>query len=96
MALRRTGVDQAKTVIALTDGQRYNHTIVQTHFSGAMHIVDLFHAYEHLTAIAQFLWGPEAKAPKLWRGLLEAGDIRRLVRIRWDARCVLPLLSAWG
>jgi hypothetical protein len=76
----RRGLDQATTVIVLTDGQRYNHTIVQTHFSGAVHIVDLFHAYEHLTGIAQRLWGLEAKAPKAWRDLLEAGDINRLVR----------------
>ncbi|MCL4181675.1 MAG: hypothetical protein KJ072_28545 [Verrucomicrobia bacterium] len=73
------GLDQAKTVIALTDGQRYNHTIVQTHFANAVHIVDLFHAYEHLTGIAQLLWGQEAKAPKAWRNSLEAGDIPRLV-----------------
>ena len=78
-ALRR-GLDQAKTVIALTDGARYNRTIVQTHFPDAVHIVDLFHAYEHLTAIAQILWGQEAKAPKAWRDLLEAGAISRLVR----------------
>jgi hypothetical protein len=76
----RRGLDQAKSVIALTDGQRYNHTIVQTHFPGAIHIIDLFHAYEHLTAIAQLLWGQEAKAPKVWRDWLEAGDIGRLVR----------------
>ena len=76
----RRGLDHAKTVIVLTDGQRYNHTIVQTHFSGAVHIVDLFHAYEHLTSIAQLLWGPEAKAPKPWRDSLAAGDIPRLVR----------------
>ena len=78
-ALRR-GLEQAQTVIVLTDGARYNHTIVQTHFPQAVHIVDLFHAYEHLTAIAQILWGPEAKAPKAWRDWLEAGDIRRLLR----------------
>jgi hypothetical protein len=78
-ALRR-GLEQAKTVVVLTDGARYNHTIVQTHFPEAVHIVDLFHAYEHLTALAQILWGQEAKAPKAWRDLLEAGDIGRLVR----------------
>lgn len=76
----RRGLEQATTVIALTDGQRYNHTIVQTHFSKAVHIVDLFHAYEHLTTIAQRLGGQEAKAPKAWRDLLEAGDIRGLIR----------------
>jgi hypothetical protein len=78
-ALRR-GLDQAQTVIVLTDGARCNHTIVQTHFPQAVHIVDLFHAYEHLTALAQILWGPEAKAPKAWRDWLEAGDIPRLLR----------------
>jgi transposase-like protein len=78
-ALRR-GLEQAQTVIVLTDGARYNHTVVQTHFPQAVHIVDLFHAYEHLTAIAQILWGPQAKAPKAWRDWLEAGDIRRLLR----------------
>jgi len=77
-ALRR-GLEQAATVIVLTDGARYNHTIVQTHFPQAVHIVDLFHAYEHLTALAQILWGPEAKAPKAWRDCLEAGDIPRLL-----------------
>jgi len=77
-ALRR-GLGQAQTVIVLTDGQRYNRTITQTHFPGAVHIVDLFHAYEHLTAIAQILWGPEAESPKAWRELLEVGDIKRLV-----------------
>ncbi len=78
-ALRR-GLAEAKTVIALTDGARYNRTIIQTHFPQAIHIVDLFHAYEHLTAMAQTLWGPETKAPKSWRDLLEEGEIAQLVR----------------
>lgn len=78
-ALRR-GLNQAQTVIALTDGARYNRTIVETHFPEAVHIVDLFHAYEHLTVLAQILGGPEATAPQAWRDWLEAGDIGRLVR----------------
>src|SRR5437660_5177716 len=52
-ALRR-GLEQAHTVVVLTDGARYNRT---THFHDAVHIVDLFHAYEHLTTLAQILWG---------------------------------------
>jgi len=76
---RRRGLDQAQEVIALTDGARYNHTIVQTHFPQAVHIVDLFHGHVHLTDLAQILWGQEAKAPKPWRDLLEDGDIERLV-----------------
>jgi hypothetical protein len=78
-ALRR-GLAQAQEVIVLTDGARYNRTIAQLHFPQATHIVDLFHAYEHLTALARLRWGQEAKAPKAWRDLLEAGNIGRLVR----------------
>jgi hypothetical protein len=50
-----------------------------THFPAAVHIVDLFHAYEHLTTVAQIVWGQEAKAPKAWRDLLEEGDIAGLI-----------------
>jgi hypothetical protein len=76
----RRGLEQAKEVIVLTDGARYNHTIARTHFPQAIHIVDLFHAFEHLNLMAQLLWGPDSKTPKLWRDLLEAGEIAGLVR----------------
>ena len=36
--------------------------------------------YWRRTALAQILWGQEAKAPKAWRDWLEAGDIGRLLR----------------
>lgn len=78
-ALRR-GLEQAKTVIVLTDGQRYNYTIAQTHFPDALHIVDLFHAFEHLTLIARILGGPAAESPQAWRDLLEEGDIGQLIK----------------
>lgn len=76
----RRGLLQAPEVIVLTDGARYNHSIVRTHFLTAQHIVDLFHAYEHLTTVAKLLGGPEAKAPQDWCDLLEAGEIAWLVR----------------
>jgi hypothetical protein len=76
----RRGLDRAQQVIALTDGARYNHTLVRLHFPMAVHIVDLFHAYEHLTLLAQLRWGPQAKTPAAWREWLEAGDIATLVR----------------
>ena len=78
-ALRR-GLAQAREVIVLTDGARYNRTIVQTHFPAAIYIVDLFHAYEHLTTVAQILWGQQARASQTWRDLLQAGDIPLLLR----------------
>jgi hypothetical protein len=99
-ALRR-GLAQAQEVIVLTDGARYNRTIAQTHFPEAVHIVDLFHAYEHLTVIAQILWGQAAKAPKAWRDLLEAGNISRLLskaaqQLPPSGRSKKPLLKQLG
>jgi len=76
----RRGLEQAREVIMLTDGARYHRAIAQTHFPDAVHVVDLFHAYEHLHEVAQTLRGSEAKAPKVWRDLLEAGNSCRLVR----------------
>jgi hypothetical protein len=76
----RRGLEQAREVIVLSDGARYNHTIANTHFARATHIVDLFHAFEHLNLMGQLLWGPEAKTPKPWRELLEAREIAALLR----------------
>ena len=46
------GVEQARTVVVLTDGAAYNKTIAQTHFQGAIHVIDLYHAREHLHELA--------------------------------------------
>ena len=95
----RRGLLQAQEVIALTDGARYNHSIVRTHFPMAVHIVDLFHAYEHLTDVAKIIWGPEARAAQDWCDLLEAGEIASLVRVAGkrvppSSRSKKPLLKA--
>jgi hypothetical protein len=76
---QRRGLPHARLVIVLTDGARYNRTIARTHFPNAIHIVDLFHAYEHLNHVAQLLYGPDARAPKPWRRLLKAGNIEQLI-----------------
>jgi hypothetical protein len=76
----QVGVDSQGRPQREPDSTRYNHTIARTHFPQAIHIVDLFHAFEHLNLMAQLLWGPQAKAPKRWRALLEAGAIGSLVR----------------
>jgi hypothetical protein len=51
-AIRR-GLEQAQDVTVLTDGQTYNKSIVQEHFSKARHIVDVQHAKDHLTAFTR-------------------------------------------
>ena len=49
----RRGMNQAEKVIVLTDGMPYNKTIAATHFPNAIHIIDLYHAREHLAAFAR-------------------------------------------
>ena len=46
-AMRR-GMAAARRVVAITDGAGYNKTIIAEHFPKALHILDLFHAREHL------------------------------------------------
>lgn len=44
----RRGVAGARRVVVLTDGAAYNKTIAREHFPNAIHILDIFHAREHL------------------------------------------------
>lgn len=79
-ALRR-GLATAGRVVLITDGAAYNQSIAQEHFPGALHILDLFHAREHLAEflrdIARLaLGGPEHAQ---LRALLDAGQIDKLV-----------------
>jgi hypothetical protein len=76
-ALRR-GCEQAGKLVVLSDGAKYNKSIVAMHFPEATHIIDLYHAREHLHEISRGL----ALAPSLakqWIGLLDMGRIQDLV-----------------
>jgi hypothetical protein len=87
-ALRR-GLLQAVRVVVLSDGAKYNKSIAQLHFSNAIHIVDLYHAREHLDELAKLL-APSARTPKRqrrWQTLLDNGDIAHLTA---EAQRYLP------
>ena len=78
-ALRR-GLLQALRVVVLSDGAKYNKSIAQLHFSNAIHIVDLYHAREHLDELVKLL-APAARIPQRqvrWHTLLDNGDIPKL------------------
>lgn len=45
----RRGIERAAKVVVLSDGAEYNATIAKEHFPGARHIIDLYHAREHLS-----------------------------------------------
>lgn len=91
-ALRR-GSAGAGRLVVLSDGARYNKSIAATHFHGATHIIDLYHAREHLQEIASGLAVAPAMATH-WTGLLDMGrieDLAAAVRGQIQAR---PLSAA--
>jgi Uncharacterised protein family (UPF0236) len=62
----RRGLLRARRVIVLGDGAKWIRAIVQEHFAGAIQIVDLYHAREHLKKIARLLCGSNDAAFQAW------------------------------
>ena len=81
-AIRR-GVSRAAKVIVLGDGARWIWGIAEEHFYGAIQIVDLYHAREHLALIANLVYGTGAIKSKQWmearREQLDAGDVEAVI-----------------
>ena len=77
------GIGRARRVVVLSDGAAYNKTIAQTHFPDARHIIDLYHAREHLTALADTLRVPLPVRAQ-WQDLLDAGQIENLAQAARD------------
>jgi hypothetical protein len=75
------GLERAKKVVVLTDGARYNKSITQMHFAAATHIIDLYHAREHLYILSKFLLPDTNRKTKekRWLELLDEGQIEALV-----------------
>ncbi len=73
------GIEHARRVVVLSDGAAYNRTIAQTHFSNALHIIDLYHAREHLTELGDTL-RIQLSLRAQWKDLLDAGQVEVLCR----------------
>ena len=80
---KRRGLEGAAKVVVIADGARYNWEIAALHFSGAVEIVDLYHAREHLHDLAALLLpggGREAERLQLrWRTLLDEGRVEKII-----------------
>lgn len=73
------GIEQARRLVVLTDGAAYNRTIKEMHFDRALHIVDIYHAYEHLTVLMDHLrTGPPER--EAWAQMLGQGQIESLAQ----------------
>jgi hypothetical protein len=88
------GVDRAREVVILGDGARWIRHVVEDHFPNAVHIVDIYHAREHLWNVANAVHGSATAQGAAWANqaddLLSHGKIEELVQLIEK----LPAISA--
>jgi hypothetical protein len=81
-AIRR-GIRRADKTIVLGDGALWIWNLADEHFPGAIQIVDLYHAREHLGELAKVLYGPGTPKAKAWADLriveLDAGNVEKVI-----------------
>ena len=79
----RRGWEWATIKVVIGDGAVWIWNLADQHFPGAIQIVDLYHARQHLWKIAALLHPNDPVAKKLWmipmKDLLDGGDIEVLV-----------------
>lgn len=78
----RQGLFEAKRVVVLGDAATWITSIVQDHFPMALHIVDFYHAKEHVAGLAKALFFKPADAThyrERWWELLADGRIEEIV-----------------
>jgi len=87
----RRGLFEAKRVVVLGDGADWIKNIAQTHFGFATHIIDLYHAREHLVGLCKLFFERDLtrlnRYKDRWWGLLDGGHIEKLIE---EASALLP------
>jgi Uncharacterised protein family (UPF0236) len=78
------GWNRAAKKVVIGDGAEWIRNIVELHFPGAVHIVDLYHARQHLWEVARALYPNDTGSQKAWmkvhqKRLLDKGKIEKLV-----------------
>lgn len=78
----KRGWSQAQRKVVIGDGAEWIWNLASQHFPGAMQIVDLFHARQHLWELARRLHPNEEAAQKRWMAahqeLLDNGQMKKL------------------
>lgn len=80
----RRGVGRAGRVVVLGDGAGWIWGLADMHFPGAIEIVDLYHARQHLAELAAVLYGAGQQKGRAWMWArfaeLDRGEVERVVR----------------
>jgi hypothetical protein len=61
-----SGLSRAKQVVVLGDGAPWIWKLVAEHFPGAVQIVDLYHAQQHVWEVAHAVFGPSSQDACIW------------------------------
>jgi hypothetical protein len=80
----KRGWSRAEKKVVIGDGAEWIWNLADLHFSGALQIVDLFHARQHLWEVARKLYPNHEVSQKAWmkvhqKRLLDKGKIEKLV-----------------
>ena len=80
---QRRGFDTADRQVVIGDGAPWIWNVAAEQFPGAIEIVDIYHAKQHLCDVAKALYGPGTDLAQQWakdrRAELDAGRLRALV-----------------
>lgn len=76
------GWSRAIKKVVIGDGAEWIRNVVELHFPGAIHIVDLYHARQHLWEVARILYPNDIVSQKAWmkipqKRLLDKGKIEK-------------------
>jgi hypothetical protein len=92
------GWSRAAKKVVIGDGAEWIRHLVETHFPGAIQIVDLYHARQHLWEMARALHPNHVHQQKAWmkvhqKRLLDKGKIEKLVTALWSLRATSAELA---
>ena len=80
-AVQKREGDQVATVF-ITDGARWMADYLREYFPQALHILDFFHAFEHLAEFAVVAWPKQSERDALlkrWKEELRAGQVKSIL-----------------
>ena len=94
----KRGWSRARLRVVIGDGAEWIWNLAALHFSDAIHIVDLYHARQHLWDLARRLYPNDPAKLKAWmkvhqKRLLDKGKIEKLVRVLRALKSTHPQLA---
>jgi hypothetical protein len=90
----QAGLPQAKQVVVLGDGAPWIWKLAEEHFPGAVHIVDLYHAKQHVWEVAHAVFGQSSPQACAWASMacdwLVHGQIEDLIAALAELPAMAP------